>query len=127
MKSQLISTYGLEVIFFPPKCKISNRDLASCHVAFLLYLDIESVWDGGGGRDIESWVGSNHFSITLLYDQKKKKCLKNESLALLTQLHHLPFTSQPTAIWLPSRGPIQTALMQMSLAASYLPNPVTHF
>ena len=73
MKSQLISTYGLEVIFFPPKCKISNRDLASCHVAFLLYLDIESVWEGGGGRDIESWVGSNHFSITLLYDKKKKK------------------------------------------------------
>lgn len=37
--------------------------------------------------------------------KKKKKCLKNESLALLTQLHHLPFTSQPTAIWLPSRWP----------------------
>ncbi|MXQ81705.1 hypothetical protein E5288_WYG011870 [Bos mutus] len=36
-------------------CKISNRDLASCHVAFLLYLDIESVWEGGGGRDTESW------------------------------------------------------------------------
>lgn len=58
--------------FFPPKCKISNRDLASCHVAFLLYLDIESVWEGGQGRDIESWEGSNHFSITLLYDKKKK-------------------------------------------------------
>ena len=62
--------------FFSPKCKISNRDLASCHVAFLLYLDIESVWEGGRGRDMESWVGSNHFSITLLYDKKKKKAEK---------------------------------------------------
>lgn len=47
-------------------------------------------------------MGSNYFSITLLYDKKKEKCVKNESLPLLPQLHHLPFTSQPTAIWLPS-------------------------
>lgn len=28
------------------KCKISNRDLASFHVAFLLYLVREGVWEG---------------------------------------------------------------------------------
>lgn len=56
-KSQLISIAILELIFFfPLKCKILSRDLASCHAALLLYLVVGSVWEDAGGKGIAGWV-----------------------------------------------------------------------
>ena len=70
--SRLIFTSGLELLF-SLKCKISNRDLTACHATLLLlYLVIESVWEGGRGRSRDSWVASNYFCSTLLCDKKKK-------------------------------------------------------
>lgn len=69
-KPQLISTSGLELVFFL-KFNISNRDLVLCHVALLLSLVIESLWEGGwGGTGIARWVQTT--SAFLHCDPPKK-------------------------------------------------------
>lgn len=42
--------------------------------------------------------------------KKKRVC------PLIISAHHLPFTSQPTTIWLPSPHPIETIVVKMVAA-----------
>lgn len=95
--------------FFFLECKILSRDLPPSHVALLLSSVIKHV--GRRMREEHGWRGG----FELLFHHPplgQNKSEKNEPLPSPAALHHLPFTSQPTAIWLPFHRFIQTAPIQ---------------